>query len=139
MAAPTIRRVTDSGSGSLWSVAPPERPPTGRRVLLGCGAAIAVVLIVAVAFALVFSIGLRNGNAVVEASGGRITSFHAFTNGLKTSVTFVAARGIDLPDGPSLECDVVRPVLARTDWAAAEWTIINRAGDVIASDRTPCL
>jgi hypothetical protein len=119
-------------------VPPPERPPAGRRVLLGCAAAIAVVLIVAVALALLLSIALRNGNAVVEASGGRITSFHAFTNGPKTSVTFVAARGIDLPDGPGLACDVVRPVLAQTGWAAAEWTIVNRAGDVIASDQTPC-
>jgi hypothetical protein len=119
-------------------VPPPERPPAGRRVLLGCGAVIALLLIAFGALAMVLTLALRNGNAVVEASGGRITSFHAVTNPPRTTVTFVAARGLDLPDGPGLACDVVRPVLARTDWAAAEWTIVNRAGDVIASDQTPC-
>lgn len=53
-------------------------------------------------------------------------------------MTFVAARGLDVPDGPAVACSVVRPILARTDWAAARWTIVNRAGDVIASDETPC-
>jgi hypothetical protein len=53
----------------------------------------------------------RNANAVVEASGGRITHFNAFANGPFTRITFVAARGVDLPDGPALACNVVRPVL----------------------------
>jgi len=122
-----------------WSAPPPERSPTSRKkILLGCGGLLAGLAVVFTALVLALSSLLRQGNAVVEASGGRITSFQAFSNGPVTTVTFVAARRIDEAQGPSLACDVVRPVLAGTGWASARWTIVNRAGDVIASDQTPC-
>jgi hypothetical protein len=79
-----------------------------------------------------------NGSAVIAASNGQIDGFHAFTNGSTTSITFQAARGLDLPDGSRLACQVIRPALASTDWAQTRWTIVNRAGDVIASHETPC-
>jgi hypothetical protein len=98
--------------------------------------AIAIVVLAAGAFFL--SRSLANGFAVVAASNGQVDGFHAFSNGSRTTITFQAARGLDLPDGPRLACQVVRPALATTDWAEAGWTIVNRAGDVIASAETPC-
>ena len=103
--------------------------------MLGCGLLL-VIVVVAIAFLSWRAFG--NGFAVVAATGGQIDSFRAFSNGPTLTVTFQAARGIDAPDGPRLACEVVRPALAGTDWALARWTIVNRAGDVIASDGTPC-
>jgi hypothetical protein len=131
-----MRSVTSAGSG--WSVPVPKPPPTRRRFLLGFVAILAAIVLAVGSCTVVFLLVARNANAVVEASGGRITHFSVFANGPFTTITFVAARGIDLPDGPALACKVVRPVLKRTDWAAARWTLVNRAGDVMASDQTPC-
>jgi hypothetical protein len=103
--------------------------------LLGCGL-LAVIVVASIAF--LASRALGNGFAVIAASGGEIDSFRAFSDGPTMTVTFQAAQGIDLPDGPRLACEVVRPALAGTDWALARWTIVNRAGDVVASDETPC-
>ena len=131
--------MTASGTGGVWSVPSPEPLPKSRkRLILLCGAVLAAIVIGVAAFAFLVSTALKNGNAVVEASAGRIEGFHAFSNGPNTTITFVAARGIDLSDGPALACAVVRPVLANTDWARAHWTITNRAGNVIASEQTPC-
>lgn len=131
--------MTVPGSASAWSVPPPDPLPKSRkRLLLLCGVVLAAIVIGVVAVVFLVSAALKNGNAVVDASAGRIEGFHAFSSGPNTTITFVAARGIDLPAGPGLACDVVRPVLARTDWAQARWTITNRAGDVIASNQTPC-
>lgn len=120
---------------SSWTPPPEARPGSGRRRVLGCGL-LAVIVVAAIAFVVWRSLG--TGLAVVAASGGDIERFQAFSNGAATTVTFQAARGIDLPDGPRLACQVVRPTLVGTDWALAKWTIVNRAGDMIASDATPC-
>jgi hypothetical protein len=53
-------------------------------------------------------------------------------------VTFQAARGIDAADGPRLACEVIEPTLEGTDLEDADWVLVNRAGDVIASDETDC-
>jgi hypothetical protein len=99
---------------------------------------VAVVVILVAVGVFFLSRSLANGFAVVAASGGDIDSFNAVSNGQGTSITFQAARGLDLPDGPRLACLVVRPALAPTDWAHARWIIVNRAGDTIASDETAC-
>jgi hypothetical protein len=128
--------VSASGSGSSsWTPPPEARPGSGRRRLLGCGL---LLVIVVVAIGLLSWRTFGNGFAVVAASRGQIDSFRAFSNGPTLTVTFQAARGIDAPDGPRLACEVVRPALVGTDWALARWTIVNRAGDVIASDETSC-
>jgi hypothetical protein len=131
--------MTQTGSAPGWVVPPLEPKPTSqRRRLLGCLAVLVVVALIAGALAFLLSRTLASGFAVMGASGGDIDGFHAFSNGPTTTITFQAARGIDLPDGPRLACEVVRPTLASTDWALARWIIVNRAGDVIASDETPC-
>jgi hypothetical protein len=128
--------VSPSESGAIgWTPPPESRPGAGWRRLLGCGLLL-VIVVVSIAF-LAWRI-FGTGFGVVAASGGQIDSFRGFSNGPTTTVTFQAARGIDTPDGPRLACEVVRPALAGTDWALAEWTIVNRAGDVSASDETPC-
>jgi hypothetical protein len=122
-----------------WLTPPPEpRAGQRRRWLLGCGVALAVVVVLVAVGAFYVSRSLANGFAVVSASNGQIESFRAFSNGSATTITFQAARGLDLRDGPRLACQVVRPALAATDWAGARWAIVNRAGDVIASHETPC-
>jgi hypothetical protein len=78
------------------------------------------------------------GFAVINASNGQITNFNVNTFNGRTTVYFTAARGLDLPDGPRLACDVVGPAIEGTTLAGAEWVILNRAGDVIASSDTPC-
>ncbi len=124
----------ESGA-SLWTSPSEARPGSGRRRLLGC-ALLVVIVVVAIGF--LASRLLGTGFAVMAASSGDIESFRAFSNGAETTVTFQASRGIDVPDGPRLACDVVRPALVGTDWALARWTIVNRAGDTIASNETPC-
>jgi hypothetical protein len=125
---------SESG-GSSWASPAQARPGSGRRQLLGC-ALLVVIVLAAIAF-LAWRL-LGTGFAVIAASSGDIENVRAFSNGAETTVTFQASRGIDVPDGPRLACDVVRPALAGTDWARARWTIVNRAGDTIASNATPC-
>jgi hypothetical protein len=126
-------------SRPAWVASPPApRPGSRRRWILGCAGLLAIVVILGGLAAYGLSRTFGNGFAVMAASAGEIDSFHAFTNGSRTTITFQAARGLDLPDGPRLACEVVRPAIAKTDWANAGWTIVNRAGDLIASDETPC-
>ena len=106
--------------------------------MIGCLGLIAILVIVGALGVSTLSRAFGNGFAVMAASGGQIDSFRVFANGPVTNITFQAARGLDLPDGPRLACDVVRPALATTDWANANWVVVNRAGDVIASNETPC-
>jgi hypothetical protein len=56
----------------------------------------------------------------------------------RTSITFTATQGIDVDDGPRLACEVVRPALEISPYRGASFRIVNRAGDVIATDQTPC-
>lgn len=106
--------------------------------MIGCAGLIVLACAgLAIAFYLLFR-SLGNEFAVMAASSGDIDSFHAYTYGVTTTITFQAARGLDLPDGPRLACDVVGPALQTTDWAGADWVIVNRAGDVMASNETPC-
>jgi hypothetical protein len=118
--------------------APESRPRSRRWMVFGCLGLVVIVGVAIVVGGFALGRAFGNGFAVVGASGGEIDSFHAYSNGGPTSVVFQAARGIDLPDGPRLACDVVRPTLASTDWASVSWVIVNRAGDTIATSETPC-
>jgi hypothetical protein len=99
-----------------------------------------VILLVGSCGLLLRDLGTNVGPAaaVMNASHGQITSFNVNTFNGRTTITFQAAQGLDLADGPSLACDVVKPTLETTTASVAEWVIVNRAGDVIASNATAC-
>jgi hypothetical protein len=79
-----------------------------------------------------------SGLSVIAASGGEIETFRVFQGTGGQTITFQAARGIDATDGPRLACTVIRPTLEGTELEHAHWVLVNRAGDVIASDETDC-
>lgn len=131
--------MTSPDAAPGWIIPTPERSGASkRRWAIGCLLALVLAAAVIGGAAFLFARTLGTGLAVIANSGGEIETFHAFSNGPTLTVTFQAARGLDVPDGPRLACDVVRPALVNTDWANARWEIVNRAGDVMASDKTPC-
>ena len=131
--------MTSPQTASGWITPTPERPGASRRRwAIGCLVAIVLAAALIGGAAFLFARTLGTGFAVIAKSGGEIETFHAFSNGPTLKVTFQAARGLDVPDGPRLACDIVRPALVNTDWASARWVIVNRAGDEMASDETPC-
>jgi hypothetical protein len=128
-------------AGTGWGP-PPAPKPRSRRTLwivLGIVAVLLILLVGSCALMLRdFGSNFGPAAAVMNASNGRITSFRVDNFNGQTTMTFQAARGLDLADGPSLACDVVKPTLETTAAQATEWVIVNRAGDVIGSNKTPC-
>jgi hypothetical protein len=120
-----------------WN-APPPRPASRKRWLIGC-LVLVIVLVIGVAGCAVFFVrSFGSAGEVVLASDGRIDQFNVRSINGVTHVTFWAARGIDAAEGPALACDVIVPSLSGTELASADWVLLNRAGDVIATDETPC-
>jgi len=76
--------------------------------------------------------------SVINVSRGQIDSFRVNTFNGRTTIIFQAAQGVDATDGPDLACRIVKPTLANTSAAGTAWVIVNRAGDAIASNETPC-
>ena len=96
--------------------------------------------VVAVALSLVsaFGPGLRAASDIVGESGGRISAANFATVNGATSFTVVLAAGVPTTDASVLACTVVTPTLARDGFAGVAFQIIDRAGDVLANDRTGC-
>lgn len=115
-----------------------NRPRSRRRWVIGCAVLLILLVLGVGACTLLFVRSLGSAATVIGASNGRIDGVNVQNNNGRTTITFQAARGVDESEGPRLACDVVRPALAGSDQAEARWVIVNRAGDVIASDRTPC-
>ncbi len=129
--------MSEAPSGSTgWLPAGPARPK--RRIAFGCLALVLLLLVGALVVVVTLLPQFGPGFSVLNGSNGQIERFNLFDGPSGTHLTFQAARGIDLPDGPRLACTVVRPRLAGTNLANLQWTIVNRAGDVIASYATPC-
>jgi hypothetical protein len=126
------------GSSASWVGVTPGRPASRRRWVIGC-LVLLVILVLAIGgcVALLWR-GFGGAASVIANSHGEIDGFRVYTGTSGTTITFTAARGLDLADGPRLACTIVRPSLAGTDLADADWVIVNRAGDVIASSATPC-
>ncbi|MDL2335876.1 MAG: hypothetical protein QFC55_07590 [Chloroflexota bacterium] len=128
-------------SSAQWG-SPPPAPPRSRRNLWIVAGVVALLLVLAVGSCalLLKDVGdmLTPGLKVVQGSGGQIDSVHVNNFNGHTTITFQAAIGIDFSDGPSLACNVVRPALATTAARDTAWVIVNRAGDMIASNETPC-
>src|SRR5829696_754399 len=125
---------------TAWTPAPaaPAGRHSRRNWAIGC-VVLLVVLVVGVAscsFVLFKSFGAAG--AVLAASGGEIDRFNVQTFNGVTETTFWAARGVDESDGPRIACEIIGPTLAGSDLAGTRWYLVNRAGDVIASNETAC-
>ena len=106
--------------------------------MIGCGLLLLLLVLGVGACTVFFVRSLGSGFSVIANSGGAIETFSVVSANGRTRITFQAARGIDVEDGPRLACDVIKPTLAGSELAGADWVLVNRAGDVIASDETPC-
>jgi hypothetical protein len=106
--------------------------------MIGCGVLLVLLAVRVGACTVMFARSFDTGQRVIDASGGQIDGFHFATYNGSTTITFQAAQGVDASAGPRLACDVVRPTLVRIGAAGVGWVIVNRAGDPIASDTTPC-
>ena len=126
------------GPPSSWNAPAAPRRSSRRRWVIGCGLLLLLVIVGIGACTVLFVRSFGTGLSVVAASGGQIETFRVFTGNTGTTVTFQAARGIDGADGPRLACEVIEPTLEGTELEDADWVLVNRAGDVIASDETDC-
>ncbi|HEY6571383.1 MAG TPA: hypothetical protein VIZ22_13900 [Candidatus Limnocylindrales bacterium] len=106
--------------------------------MIGCGLLLLVLVLGVGACTVFFVRTLGSGFAVIANSGGDIESFSSSTFNGRTVITFQAARGVDLEDGPRLACEAIKPALAGSELEDEEWVLLNRAGDVIASNETAC-
>ena len=126
------------GPPSSWNAPTEPRRSSRRRWVIGCGVLLLLVIVGIGACTVLFVRSFGTGLSVVVASGGEIETFREFTGTAGTTVTFQAARGIDIADGPRLACEVIKPTLEGTELEDVDWVLVNRAGDVIASDETDC-
>ncbi len=122
---------------SSW-IPPTEPQRSRRRWVIGCGILLLLVIVGVGACTVLFVRSFGSGLSVVAASGGQIETFQVFSGSSGTTVTFQAARGVDAADGPRLACEVIEPNLRGTELEDTDWVLVNRAGDVIASDETDC-
>ncbi len=133
---PAPSPASDPASG--WTPPSTGRSTSRRGWVIGCAVLLIVALLGVGGCAVLVWRGVGGAVLVVAGSHGEISSFRMDAGTSGTSIMFQAARGLDEADGPRLACDIVRPNLDNTDLADATWIIVNRAGDVIASDQTPC-
>ena len=117
----------------------PQSPRRSRRKwVIGCGLLLLLLVIGVGACTVLLVRGLGPGFSVIANSGGDIETFSAVSANGRTRITFQARRGLDVEDGPRLACEVIKPSLASSELAAADWVLVNRAGDVMATNETPC-
>jgi hypothetical protein len=117
---------------------PPAPSRSRRNWVIGC-LVLVVVLVVGVGACTVLALrSFGPAGAVLVESSGEIDAFNVQTFNGQTEIVFTAARGIDEADGPRLACQVIGPTLAGTDLDGTDWVLVNRAGDAIATNETPC-
>jgi hypothetical protein len=100
--------------------------------------AIGLGLVAVVALAIPASFLLRVEIDLVNRSGGRITSVNLVTINGRTTFDIHAAPGISQSAGLDLACAVVGPVLARDGYGDATFFLLDRAGDVLATQSSAC-
>jgi hypothetical protein len=121
---------------SGWQLGRTE--PRRRTFWLGC---LAIILVPVVLVAAILLLVRNEVGTIVDFAGdtgGQITSVDVHQVEGRLQWELYAAPGLGPRDGPQLACDVVRPVFRRHGVANAEFYVLDRAGDVIASWQTPC-
>jgi len=96
---------------------------------------VAIVTVVLVGF---FSSSLKTVNDLTAGSNGRITGVNEVTTTNGTTFSIYAAVGVGPAEGVELACSVVRPILARDGYSTARFVVLDRAGDVLATESTKC-
>ena len=109
-----------------------------RRWVIGCGLLLLLVIVGIGACTVLVVRNFGAGFSVIANAQGDITTFSASNVNGRTTITFRAARGLDESDGVFLACEVIKPTLANSDLASADWVLVTPAGDVLASNATPC-
>jgi hypothetical protein len=125
-------------TGGGWAP-PTERPRRSRKPwVIGClGLLLLLVIGVGACSVLAFR-SFGSAGAILAASNGEIDGFNIRTFNGSTTIWLQAARGVDDSEGERLACEVIRPAIAATELAGTPWVLVNRAGDPIASNETPC-
>jgi len=135
--APPIARPTTG-----WRL-PPEMDPSWRsrrwprrhwRPLLALGLGLVVVVALAIPASSLFRLEVD----LVNRSGGRITSVNFVSINGRTTFDIYAAAGISESAGLDLACSVVGPVLAQDGYGEASFFVLDRAGDVLATQSSRC-
>ena len=75
---------------------------------------------------------------LIAGSNGRITRVNFVTTNGRSVFDIYAAPGASELAGVDIACHVVRPILARDGYRGAAFNVLDRAGDVIATERTNC-
>jgi hypothetical protein len=96
---------------------------------------VAIVTVVLVGF---FSSSLKTVNDLTAGSNGRITGVNEVTTTNGTTFSIYAAVGVGPAEGIELACSVVRPILARDGYSTARFVVLDRAGDILATESTTC-
>lgn len=97
-----------------------------------------LVAIVVVGLFSFFSSTLKTVNDLSAGSNGRITGVNEVTTTSGTTFTIYAAVGVGPAEAVQLACDVVRPILAREGYSDARFVVLDRAGDILATQSTTC-
>ena len=127
---------------SGWQL-PAEMDPSWRsrpwprrhwRPLLFLGL-VAVVVVILVGL---FSSSFKTINDLTAGSNGQITGVNETTTTNGTSFSIYAAVGVGPAEGVQLACTVVKPILARDGYATARFAVLDRAGDILATELTDC-
>jgi hypothetical protein len=95
----------------------------------------AIIVVGLVSF---FSTTLKTVNDLTAGSNGRITGVNELTTSNGTTFRIYAAVGVGPVEGIELACGVVKPILAREGFAAARFFVMDRAGDILATESTSC-
>jgi len=105
--------------------------------------AVVVILVAAGAIAVAGLVGTFGGYVraemdILSASDGRITNVNFYSTTEGTEFYVYAAPGVGAAEGLDLACRVVRPTLIRDGYGSAGFEVLDRAGDTLATDSTPC-
>src|SRR5664279_6537780 len=118
---------------------PTDRPAhDGLAIAARDGPVMAVATIVVIALAIPASSLFRLEVDLVNRSGGRITSVNFVSINGRTTFDIYAAAGISESAGLDLACSVVGPVLAQDGYGEASFFVLDRAGDVLATQSSRC-
>ena len=96
-----------------------------------------IALLVAIVVNFFFSAFKTIGD-LEAGSNGLIDGINETANQNGTAVTMYAAVGVGPDEGVQIACTIVKPILARDGQSGVRFFVLDRAGDVLATNETPC-